>query len=104
MQWIATAFAEFDFLDAVIVEADDEPTAARLAAGVLIENEAAGEREDVHTVFIAPWDGRHAYVTTVAVERAPMDCCGGNAPAYVDCSPHWGTCSARPGAGQDPDG
>lgn len=101
-QWLITAFAEFHFADAAMVYADTEEEAARLGAEILIEENACGESEEVEQVFVVPFDTRKAYLTTVAVEPAPLNCCGGNAPSYVDSSPHWATCPMRPeGTGQE---
>lgn len=100
-EWLVTAFAEFHFGDAAKVEADDEPTAALYGAEILQEERACGDEETVDQVFVIPFDNRKAYVTKLAVEPAPLDCCGGNAPSEISSHPHWATCPMRPeGTGQ----
>jgi hypothetical protein len=100
--WLVTAFAEFNFGDAAMVRADTEEEAALLGAEILSDENACGDEEEVEQVFVVPFDNRKAYVTKLAVEPAPLDCCGGNAPEYVSSSPHWATCPMRPeGTGQE---
>ena len=84
--------------NAAVVEAATEQEAAVIIAEELQELESDGT---VDGVFVAPWDGRAAYRTRTAAQRAELQCCGGEAPNYVDSAPHWATCPQRPeGTGQ----
>lgn len=101
-EWLVTAFADFCFGDAAMVRADSEEEAALFGAEILADENACGEGEEVEHVFVVPFDTRKAYVTKLAVEPAPLDCCGGNAPREISSHPHWATCAMRPeGTGQE---
>jgi hypothetical protein len=100
-EWLVTAFSEFCFGDVAKVTAEDEPTAALYGAEILQQENACGDEETVDHVFVVPFDDRKAYVTKLAVEPAPLDCCGGNAPPEISSHPHWATCPMRAeGTGQ----
>lgn len=92
-EWIVTVFERSSIQEAALVTAHTEEEAARIGAEWLQgEWDEKGTDEQVEHVFVARWDGRHAYVTTTAVERAELQCCGGPAPRYVDCGGHYATC------------
>jgi len=101
--WIASAFESGGVTDAVIVYAEDEAEAARLAALDLQDEwDSKGGDERVRNVFVVPFDDRVAYTTATAVARSEMQCCGGPAPDYVECDGHYATCPQRPeGTGQE---
>lgn len=98
-QWIVTLFERVGAYDCAIVEAADEREAAVKGAEDLRDQwderaEPGDGPAEVDHVFVAPWDGRVAYVTvpTFEVERAELQCCGGPAPSYVHCGGHYATC------------
>jgi hypothetical protein len=93
MNWIVVVHPWADVTEAAMVEADTIDEAADIGAAMLqAEWREKGSDEDIDNVFVTAWDGRVAYRTRIATERAPMQCCGGPAPGYVGCGGHWATC------------
>lgn len=99
-QWIVVEH-QSNPVEAAIVSADTEQEAAEAGATFLYEE--ATERADYRDlpvtapthVFVAPWDGRVAYVTDFVARAALAEhqCCGGGPHAkYVNGSGHWGGC------------
>lgn len=103
--WIGTYFGHLaDLVDAVFVQADDEPAAAQAIVGwfaseegIAVRSGVGGETVEIDKVFVFPADNYAVYdVGLTATGHSALQCCGGDGWT----AGHSGHCPLTEGQGE----